>query len=88
MTARAKGDGKTQRLRILSFKGKYMFSPKASHIVTLKSMLRGDHSHRDSLGEKYLSTEGHINIGPGWLGAEQFLGGCFREHSECSESEQ
>lgn len=49
VTARAKGDGRTQRSCILSFKGKYGFSPKASHIVTLESMLRGDHSHRDSL---------------------------------------
>lgn len=65
-----------------------MFSPKASHIETLESMRRGDHSHRDSLGGKHLSTDGHIDIGPGWLGAEQFLGSCFREHSECSESEQ
>lgn len=87
VTARAKGDGRPHRSCILSFKGKYMFSPKASHIVTLKSML-GDHSHRDSLGGKYMSTDGHIDIGPGWLGAEQFLGGCFREHSECSGSEQ
>lgn len=50
VTTRAKTDGRTQWSPILSFKGKYMFSPKASRIVTLKSMLRGDHSHRDSLG--------------------------------------
>lgn len=83
VTARAKGDSRTQRSRILSFKGKYMFSPKASHFITLKSVLWGGHSHRHSPGGKYLSTDGHKIVGPGWLGAEQFLSGCFREHSEC-----
>lgn len=59
VTARAKGDSRTQRSCILSFKGKYMFYPKASHILTLKSMLKGGHSHRHSPGGKYLSTDGH-----------------------------
>ena len=75
VTARVKSDGRTRRMCILSFKARSVFTLKASHTVTLKSMLRSDHSLSSGLllGRKYLSTNRHINIGPGWLGAEQFL---------------
>lgn len=73
--ARVKSDVRTWRMCILSFKGRSMFTLKASHTVTLKTMLRGDHSLSSGLllWERYLSTKGHINIGSGWLGAERFL---------------
>lgn len=73
--ARVKSDVRTWRMCILSFKGRSMFTLKASHTVTLKTMLRGDHSLSSGLllWERYLSTKRHINIGSGWLGAERFL---------------
>lgn len=76
VTARVKSDGRTWRMCILSFKGRSMFTLKASHTGTLKSVLRGDHRLSSGLllRGKSLSTNRHINLVPGWLGAEQSLG--------------
>lgn len=54
---------------------------KPTTTVALKSVLRGDQSLSSGLllRGKYLSANGHVNIGLGWLGAEQSLGSCSPE---------
>jgi len=57
-TDRFKSDGRTQRMCILSFKDRSVFTLKARRTVTLKSVLTGDHSLSSGLllRGKYLST--------------------------------